>query len=212
MAATRVECPSSPTSLSKESTVKKIIQPSMGVALFAAATLANAEPVSYSVEPMHTSAVFEVRHFGTSTLRARFNVRSGTITIDPAAKTGKADIVIDSSSVSSGVPSFDQSLKGAKFFNVETYPDVTFAATDFRFDGDKVTQVSGYLTIIGKTNPVTLNATNYNCYQSPLFKNKQVCGGDFVTTIKRSEWNLNVGIPFMSDDTKLLIQIEAVRN
>ena len=191
--------------------MKKIIHTSMGVALFAATTLASAAPASYSVDPEHSSATFEVRHFGTSTIRTHFTARSGTVTIDPAAKTGKADIVIDGSSLLSGVPALDQILKGSKFFNADTYPDINFAATDFRFDGDKVTQVSGNLTVIGKTNPVTLNATNYNCYQNPLSK-KQVCGGDFVATIKRSEWNLNTAIPFVSDDTRLLIQIEATRN
>ena len=105
----------------------------------------------------------------------------------------------------------DQGLKGTNIFNVGTYPDVNFSATDFRFDGDKITHVSDNLSIIGKTIPVTLNATSYNCYQSPLLK-KQVCGGDFVTTAKRSEWNMNTGIPFISADTKLLIQIEATRN
>ncbi len=191
--------------------MKKIITASMGAALLAATTFAHAESAGYMIEPAHSSVVFEVKHFGTSTIRARFNVKSGTITIDPAAKTGKADIVVDAASVASGLPDFNDILKGAKYFNVETYPDVTFVATDFRFDGDKITQVSGSLTMIGKTNPVTLNGTNYNCYQSPVQK-KQVCGGDYVTSIKRSEWNINGGIPFMSDDTRLLIQIEATRN
>lgn len=188
-----------------------LLHRSLGIALFAVAMFARAEPASYTIDPTHTSVVFEVRHFGTSTIRARFNVKSGTITIDPAAKSGKADIVVDSASVSSGVPELDRTLKGANYFNVGTYPDATFVATDFRFDGDRVTQVSGDLTIIGTTRPVTLAATRFHCYQSPMFK-KQVCGGDFETRIKRSAWNLNAVIPFVSDDTTLLVQIEATRD
>ena len=191
--------------------MNEIISATVGAALLAATTIANAELASYTIEPLHTSVVFETKHFGTSTLRARFVAKSGTITIDPAAKTGKANIVIDTPSVSSGVPEFDTTLKGSQFFNVATYADAIFVATDFRFEGDKVTQVSGDLTILGKSIPVTLNASNYNCYLNPLFK-KQVCGGDFVATVKRSEWNMNFLIPFVSDDTKLLIQIEATRN
>lgn len=188
-----------------------LIHRSIGIALFTATMFAHAEPASYTIDPTHTSVVFEVRHFGTSTVRARFNVKSGTITIDPAAKSGKADIVIDSASVSSGVPDLDRILKDANYFNVGTYPDATFAATDFRFDGDRVMEVSGDLTIIGTTRPVTLAAIHYHCYQSPIFK-KQVCGGDFETRIKRSAWNLNAFIPFVSDETRLLIQIEATRD
>ena len=190
---------------------KQIVNASAGIALFAAAMLAHAAPASYTIDPTHTSVVFEVRHFGTSTIRARFGVKSGTITIDPAAKSGKAGIVIDTASVSSGVPDLDRDLKSTNYFNVGTYPDATFTATDFRFDGDRVTQVSGDLAIIGTTRPVTLDATHYHCYHSPLF-DKQVCGGDFETRIKRSEWNINALIPFVSDETTLLIQIEATRD
>ncbi len=179
--------------------------------LLVTANLAHAEPASYTIEPNHTSVIFEAKHFGTSTIRVRFNATSGSITIDPVAKAGKASIVIDAGSVVSGVPKFDQTLQGIDLFNVKRFPDATFIATDFRFDGEKVSQVSGTLTIIGNTQPVTLNATNYNCYQSPTLK-KQVCGGDFETTIKRSLWNMNFGIPFIPDDTRLLIQIEATRD
>ncbi len=191
--------------------MKRTITASTGIVLLAAATLANAEPASYTIEPLHSAVVFEVKHFGTSTLRAQFRARTGTITIDPAAGTGAANIAIDAASVTSGLPKFDENLKNAKFFNVGTYPDINFVATEFRFDGDKVARIGGNLTIIGKTRPVTLNAINYNCYKSPLF-NKQVCGGDFVATVQRSEWDLNIGIPFTSDETKLLIQIEATRD
>ena len=183
----------------------------LGTALLASASIAQAESATYAIEPTHTSVVFEARHFGTSTVRARIPAKSGTITIDPAAKTGKGSIVIDTPAVISGVPKLDTNLKSGDFFNVERFPEATFVATDFRFEGEKVTQISGNLTIVGVTQPVTLNGTNYNCYQSPEFK-KQVCGGDFETTIKRSLWNINFAIPFVPDETKLLVQIEAIRS
>lgn len=189
----------------------KTITAILGAILLAATTLANAQPASYTIEPLHSAVVFESRHFGTSTIRAQFRARTGTITIDPAAGTGAAHILIDAASVASGLPKFDENLKNAKFFNVAAYPDISFVATDFRFDGDKVAQISGNLTLVGKSRPVTLNAVHYNCYKSPLL-NKQVCGGDFVGTVKRSEWDLNIGIPFTSDETKLLVQIEATRD
>jgi polyisoprenoid-binding protein YceI len=188
--------------------MKKISTALLGAALLAATTIASAEPATYTIDPNHTSVVFEAKHFGTSTIRARLPGKSGTITIDPTAKTGRANIVVDVSAINSGIPTFDERLKKADLFNAERFPEATFVASDFRFDGDRVTQVSGNLTILGNTNPVTLDATGYNCYQSPMLK-KQVCGGDFETTIKRSQWNINYGTPFIPDDIRLLIQIEA---
>jgi polyisoprenoid-binding protein YceI len=71
--------------------------------------------------------------------------------------------------------------------------------------------VAGTLTLLGKTLPVTLKATQFNCYLNPMFK-REVCGGDFEATIQRSQWGmgwgLNMGVP---DNVRLLVQVEAIR-
>ncbi len=55
-----------------------------------------------------------------------------------------------------------------------------------------------------------LTASRFNCYLSPLL-NRQVCGGDFETTIERSQWGVTWGIPFgFEDRVRLLVQVEAV--
>jgi polyisoprenoid-binding protein YceI len=65
--------------------------------------------------------------------------------------------------------------------------------------------------MLGKTLPVTLKATGFDCYQSPFFK-REVCGGDFETTIARSQWGMTYGVGYgIGDNIRLLIQIEAVR-
>ncbi len=172
---------------------------------------ALADPLSYTVDPTHTSVTAASRHFGTSTVRSRYSAKSGNITIDPAAKTGKATIVIDMTSVLTGVPKLDEHLKSLSFFDASGYPEATFVATGFAFDGDKVTRIDGDLTMHGKTAPITLASTNYNCYMNPNFK-KQVCGGDFEATIQRSLWDVKYLIPFVSDETKLAVQIEATKD
>jgi polyisoprenoid-binding protein YceI len=188
----------------------KLFAPLIGATLLATSAIALAEPVSYAIDPTHTDVVSESRHFGTSTTRSRFAAKSGTVTIDTAAKTGKANITIDMTSITTGVPKLDDHLKGISFFDAAGYPEASFVSTAFTFDGDKVSQITGDLTMHGKTGPVTLKATNYNCYMSPAFK-KQVCGGDFEATIQRSQWDVKFLIPLVSDETKLFVQIEAVK-
>jgi polyisoprenoid-binding protein YceI len=80
----------------------------------------------------------------------------------------------------------------------------------FSFEGDKVTEVAGTLTMLGKTNPVTLKASGFNCYNNPIFK-REVCGGDFETTITRSQFDMKYGLPGIPDAIRLLIQIEAIK-
>ena len=194
--------------------MQKILLPAaaaLAVAASLAAGAVQAKPVRYETDPSHTFVTFEVKHFSTSTVRARFDTVDGALTLDREARKGKADIVIDMASVSSGVPDFDKHLKTADFFDVAKYPQARFVSEDFRFEGDKLTAVTGKLTMLGKTIPVTLRGTSFNCYDQPVLK-APVCGGDFETTIKRSQWGMNWGISMgVPDDVRLLVQIEAVR-
>lgn len=183
---------------------------SLFVATAFAAGVAHAEPATYAVDPTHTFVTFEAKHFGTSTNRGRFDKKSGTVTIDAAAKTGKVDISIDMGSINSGTEAFNNHLKSKDFFNAEAFPKATFVSDKVIFEGDKVSAVVGTLTLLGKSQTVTLKANNYNCYQNPMLK-REVCGGDFDTTITRSEYGMGYGLPFIPDNVHLLIQVEAVK-
>jgi polyisoprenoid-binding protein YceI len=179
-------------------------------AITAVSAPASAQSTTYSVEPTHTFVMWEAKHFGTSTSRGRFDKKAGSITIDRAAKTGKAEITIDMKSMSTGVAPFDKHLIGDDFFAAEKFPEAKFVGNNFKFDGDKVVEVAGTLTMRGKTNPVTLKGSGFNCYDNPYVK-RQVCGGDFETTITRSQYDMTYGLPGIPDNIRLLIQIEAIK-
>ncbi len=180
-------------------------------ALAAAAGLAAAAPATYAIDPTHTFVTFETLHFGTSTVRGRWDKKDGTVQFDRAGKTGKVELTIDMTSINTGVGPFNQHLSSKDFFDVATHPKATFVGDRFSFSGDKVTEVSGTLTIMGKANPVVLKATNFNCYMNPMLK-REVCGGDFETTIQRSQWGIAFGLPAVAPDAvRLLVQVEAVR-
>jgi polyisoprenoid-binding protein YceI len=172
---------------------------------------AQAETVSYAIDPTHTFVTFEVTHFGTSTNRGRFDKKEGMVQFDRAGKSGKVEVTIDASSINTGTGPFTTHLQSPDFFNVKDFPSAKFVGDKFSFNGDKVTEVAGTLTLLGKTLPVTLKATNFNCYQSPMLK-REVCGGDFETTIQRSQWGVNYGLSVgIPDAVRLLIQVEAIR-
>ena len=76
----------------------------------------SATPERYVLDPTHTFVNLEVLHFGTSTVHARFDRAEGHVLMDPAARTGEAVNRIDTASVSSGIPDFDQHLKSPEFF------------------------------------------------------------------------------------------------
>jgi polyisoprenoid-binding protein YceI len=183
--------------------------------LIAAATLAagaaQAQSAAYAIDPTHTFVTFEIGHFGTSTNRGRFDKKEGTIQLDKTGKSGKVEMTIDMTSINTGTAAFDKHLQSADLFDAAKHPTAKFSADKFSFNGDKVSEVSGTLTLLGKTNPVTLKASQFNCYQNPMLK-REVCGGDFETTIDRSAYGLNYGIQWgFPKDVRLVVQVEAVK-
>ena len=182
---------------------------------FAAAALlagaAHAAPSEYAIDPTHTFVTFEINHFGASVNRGRFDKKEGSVQFDKAGKSGKVDIRFEANSINSGTPAFDKHLQGADLFNAAQYPTIHFVSDKFSFDGDKVSEVTGQLTLLGKTAPVTFKANQFACYQSPMLK-REVCGGDFEATIDRTQWGMNYGIDWgFAKNVRLVVQIEAVK-
>jgi polyisoprenoid-binding protein YceI len=174
-------------------------------------TSAQAQAANYAIDPTHTFVNYENGHYGTTTNRGRFSMKDGTLFFDRAGRAGQVDIVIDISSVNTGVDFLNRQIQGKDFFNVADYPTATFKSDKFVFEGDKVSEVHGQLTLKGQTHPVVLKAQKFNCYMNPLVK-REVCGGDFETTIQRSQWGVLWGLQFgFEDAVKLIIQIEAIR-
>ena len=183
----------------------------LAVAAAATLTAGAAQAANYAIDPTHTFVTFEIGHFGTTTNRARFDKKQGAVEFDRAAKTGKVEISIDTTSVNSGTPAFDKHLQSADLFDAAKYPTIKFVSDKLVFNGDKVSEVAGQLTLLGKTAPVTLKATQFNCYDSPMLK-REVCGGDFEATIDRTQWGMNYGVEWgFPKNVRLVVQIEAVK-
>jgi polyisoprenoid-binding protein YceI len=165
---------------------------------------------SYSVDPNHTYPSFEVNHLGFSNMRGMFDSTKGRIALDRAARTGNIEIVIDTASLDTGHAKRDEHLRSEEFFNVAAFPTMTYKASRLMFEGDQLRGAEGQLTLLGKTLPVNLTITNFQCGQNPISK-KPTCGANAVTTIKRSQFGLSAYVPGISDEVKISISIEAVR-
>ena len=191
--------------------MRKSLVSLLAVAAATAMTAGAAQAANYAIDPTHTFVTFEISHFGATTNRGRFDKKQGTVEFDRAAKTGKVDITIDTTSVNTGTPPFDKHLQSADLFDAAKHPTIKFVSDKFSFNGDKVSEVTGQLTLLGKTAPVTLKATQFNCYDSPMLK-REVCGGDFETTLDRTQWGMNYGVEWgFAKNVRLVVQIEAVK-
>ncbi|WP_398309841.1 YceI family protein [Zoogloea sp.] len=187
--------------------MKKLITLAIAATL---STAAFAAPETYTIEGTHTFPRFEYSHFGYSLQQSRFDKTTGSITLDKAARTGSVDVTIDTTSVNTGYPLFNQHIQGEDFFDTAKYPTITYKSTKVNFDGDKPATIEGNLTVKGITKPVTLTVTSFHCMPHPMLK-KDACGANATATIKRSEFNAGKYAPYVGDDVKLTIAVEAYK-
>ncbi len=190
--------------------MKSFKQLTLATALFAAmAGSAIAAPVTYGVDGSHTFPRFSYSHFGYSTQLSSFKNTSGKVVFDAEAKTGSVDISIDMKSVNTGFEVFDGHIQGEDFLDTAKFPTATFKSTKVVFEGDKPKSIEGNLTIKGVTKPVTLTVTSFQAMPHPMMK-KPALGANAFTTIKRSEFNAGKYAPYVGDDVRIDIAVEAV--
>lgn len=176
----------------------------------AAAAPALAAPETYVVEGTHTYPRFSYSHFGYSTQLSRFDKTTGKVVFDKAARTGAVDIVIDTRSVNTGYPTFNEHIQGEDFLDTAKYPTATFKSTKVVFEGDKPVAIEGNLTLKGVTKPVTLTVTSFQAMPHPMLK-KDAFGANATTTVKRSEFNAGKYAPHVGDEVRIDIAIEAIK-
>lgn len=175
------------------------------------AAVVAAAPVGYEFDPDYTFVYFEVLHFGTSTLRGRFGLITGSATLDPAHSQGEVGVRIQTGSASTGVPALDAMLRSSHLLDAVAHPEAFFVATHFDFDArGKVQAVRGEFTLRGINRPLTLSAMRFNCYQHPETA-QEVCGGDFTGLLSSEEFGITYGLPFVGGRVRLVVQVEGVR-
>ena len=170
---------------------------------------AFAAPMTYGVDGTHTFPRFAYSHFGYSTQLSSFKKTSGTVVFDAEAKTGSVDITIDMTSVNTGFDVFDGHIQGEDFFDTAKFPTATFKSTKVVFEGDKPKSVEGNLTLKGVTLPVTLTVTSFQAMEHPMMK-KPAIGANAYTTVKRSAFNAGKYAPYVGDDVRIDIALEAI--
>lgn len=179
------------------------------VVSLAAATPALAAPVTYTVDNTHTFPRFSYSHFGYSTQLSRFDTTRGTVVYDAAAKTGSVDITIDAKSVNTGYATFNEHIQGEDFLDTAKFPTATFKSTKVIFKGDKPVKVEGNLTLKGVTKPVTLTVTSFQSMAHPMLK-KPAIGANAFTVVKRSDFGAGKYAPYVGDEVRIDIALEAI--
>jgi polyisoprenoid-binding protein YceI len=169
---------------------------------------------TYKTDPGHTLIGWRVNHLGFNDYFGIFGDSTGTLILDPKnPNAAKVDITIPVSKVTTANAGLTQHLlkpaaPGGKpdFFGASA-ADAKFVSTSVAATGTSA-KITGNLTLNGMTKPVTLDATFAGAGKAPAMAGgKETVGFHATTTIKRSEFGIGYGIPFVSDDVKLDISV-----
>jgi polyisoprenoid-binding protein YceI len=177
-----------------------------------AATSATAASSTYNLDPDHTHPSFEVDHFGgLSTWRGTFKKSSGIVTIDPEARTGAVDVLIETATVDFAHDKLNEHVSSPEMLDVAKYPTAEYKGRLVEFANGAPTAVTGVLTLHGVSKPLTLTINSFKCIEHPMLK-KQVCGADASGSFNRADFGVNYGQQYgFKQDVLLRIQVEGVK-
>jgi polyisoprenoid-binding protein YceI len=112
----------------------------------------------YELDPVHTFISFGTRHVRIGQVRGRFTNFSGTITVGEDPSRTKVAVTVGTPSVDTHHETRDEDLRGARFFDVASFPTMTYRSTGAAYDGDGSWDIEGQLTIRDITRPLHLQA------------------------------------------------------
>jgi polyisoprenoid-binding protein YceI len=170
---------------------------------------------AYTLDASHSRLGFVARHAMVTKVRGQFGEFEGTAHVDTAnPAASKVDVTIATASVSTGSADRDGHLKSGDFFDVETYPTITFRSTDVVRDGATWT-ITGDLTIKDVTKPLTIEFEETGSAVDPFGNTRIGFEGD--VTVSRKDWGLTwnaaleTGGVLVSEKIKLEFDISAIK-
>ena len=161
---------------------------------------------TWTIDDVHSMALFRVQHMGAGMFWGRFDGVTGTIT------TGEGsiafDVTIDTGSVSSGNDKLNGHLKSPDFFSVKEFPTMNFKSTKAVRGADGMWDVTGDLTMHGVTKPVTAKVE-----QTGRMKGRggEAIGFEAIFTVDRSQFGMNYGVEkgAIGKDVRVIVGLEA---
>lgn len=173
---------------------------------------------TYVFDKDHTAVTFSWVHLGLSRQSGRIRDLEGRIEFDPQVpEGGKVDVTMKVASLWTGVEALDRHLRSSDFFDADAHPTITFRSTAARKTGERTGEVTGDLTIMGTTRPVTLQVTwNFTGEHplsavNPTYKDKFVSGFSATARLLRSEWGISRAVPLVSDEIRISIETELLK-
>ena len=174
------------------------------------ATHPQAAGTTFTIDPVHSVALFRIQHVGAGQFWGRMNALEGTVVYDAASSTPPAlDVTAKLANLDTSSEKLDGNLKGPNFFNAAEFPELRFVSTGGTKGPEGHWRIEGELTIHGVTKPVSVDLEVTGVATTP-FGTK--AGFEATTTIKRSDFGMTWGVEkpagVLGDEVRLIVALE----
>ncbi|MFN3834853.1 MAG: YceI family protein [Glycocaulis sp.] len=172
---------------------------------------ALAEPVAYEFDRTHTAIRASWDHLGMSRQSIYFTDYEGVLLLDlEEPENSTVDVTFNLAGgfwVGPNQDGFEAHLNRDDMFHTDAFPTARFVGTSFQTEDGETGVMTGDLTIRGETHPVSLDVT-LNFSGPHPFNQRPVAGFSATGTLQRSQWGLDVAVPFVSDEIEISIETE----
>ncbi|APR76820.1 Hypothetical protein A7982_02167 [Minicystis rosea] len=170
----------------------------------------------WTVDPVHTTVGFSVRHLMITNVRGVFEKVNGTVRYDSGRlDAAQIEISIPVASIHTREPQRDAHLRSADFFDAETHPEMTFRSTRIRPGVASPLEITGELTIRGTTREITLTVNEITAEHRD-FQGARRIGASATGKLKRSDFGitfnkvLEAGGVALADEVAVSVDVSLV--
>ena len=166
---------------------------------------------TYKVDPVHTTAIFRIKHLGVTYFYGRFNETTGSFTLNTEEPSEMVfDVQIKTESVDTNATGRNNHLKSPDFFNAKQFPTISFKSKSVQSSGENMYTVSGDLTLHGVTKPVTVEMEFVGQGDRGARFGYQA-GFDVTFKIKRSDFGMDFMQGMLGDEVTIMVGLEGAR-
>ncbi len=165
---------------------------------------------TYKLDPDHTSIVFRVMHLGVGYVYGSFAGATGSLKYDENDFSNNSiEIQVSAAGLHTAVPKRDNHLRSPDFFHTEKFPKISFKSTSAKEIDNTSFEVTGDLSLLDKTRPITFNVVQTGQGKDPWGNFRR--GFETTFFIKRSDFGMGFMLNAASDEVQVTVSLEGIK-
>lgn len=180
--------------------------------LAAVSPAARAQPLPYTLDPVHTRVLFEIGHVRFSQALGTVSGSTGRLRFDPHDwRSAQLDVVVPLTRLDLGDPDWNRAALARNLLDGERWPTARFVSSSVEPIDAHHARVHGTLTLHGVSRPLSLQVRLNALARHPLPPFRRTVGFSASARLSRAAFGIDAWPSIIGDEVQLRIEAEAVR-